>query len=87
MTPTEAVETSTGAAAEALRTPDRGLIKEGNIADLVIVRGNLAQDIRALRQIERIILGGRMYERGQLLEEAAGWAAKHEPPENSSATR
>ena len=86
MTPTEAIATSTATAAEALRTPDRGLVKEGNLADLVIIRGNLAQDIGALRQIERVILGGRVYERGKLLEEAAGWAAKHEPPEGSSTT-
>ncbi|MFQ5788984.1 MAG: amidohydrolase family protein [Acidobacteriota bacterium] len=38
----EAVRCSTGVAAEALRAPDRGTIVSGKLADLLIVRGDVA---------------------------------------------
>ena len=79
MTPAEAVRTSTGRVAEALEISRRGTIKARNVADLVIVGGNLAQDIRALSRIEKVILAGHVYERETLLEQAREWAAQDQP--------
>lgn len=80
LTPVEAIQASTGTSAELLRTKDRGTIAPGQIADLVIVRGNVAADITAIRNIEQVVLGGQLHERAQLLEEARQLARAHQPP-------
>lgn len=79
MTPVEAIRTSTGRAAEALRNKERGTIAPGQIADLLIVRGHVASDITALRNLEQVMLGGRLHQRDQLLDEARRLAAQHRP--------
>ena len=79
MTPVEAIRSATGRVSEALEVPDRGTIKPGQIADLVIVGGPVANDITALSNVEVVILGGRSYTRAQLLEEAARLAAQDTP--------
>lgn len=71
LTPIEAIQSSTGMVAQALRTKDRGTIAQGQTADLVIVNGNVASDIKAIERIEKVMLGGRIYDRAQLLDEAA----------------
>ena len=78
LSPVEAIRCATGAAAKALRAPDRGTIRAGNLADLVIVRGNLAENIAVIREIEQVILDGVLYERAQLLEEASRWALEQQ---------
>ncbi|MGH9320296.1 MAG: amidohydrolase family protein, partial [Vicinamibacteria bacterium] len=70
ISPVEAIRCSTGTAAEAFRTPDQGTIHAGHVADLVIVRGNVATDITSVQQVEKVILGGRVLEPTELLEEA-----------------
>lgn len=85
MTPVEAIRTSTGNAAEALSAPDRGTIAEGKVADLVIVDGNVAEDIGALANVEAVMLGGRIHSPSRLLEEAARWAALDQPEEEGEA--
>ncbi len=80
LSPVEAIRCATSTAAEALRVPNRGTIAPGKLADLVIVRGDVAADISAIREIEQVMLGGRLYERAQLLHEAAEWAAAHQSP-------
>ena len=77
LSPVEAIHASTGVASEALRSPDRGTIAQGQRADLVIVRGNVAERIQAVQDVERVMLGGFFYEREALLEEAARLAAEH----------
>ena len=79
LTPVEAVHASTGRAAEALRRRDQGTIAVGQLADLVIVNGNIGADIAAVRRIERVVLGGRLLDRSVLLEEAARLAAADAP--------
>jgi hypothetical protein len=79
MTPVEAIHTSTGRAAQALAVADRGTVEVGNVADMVIVGGNLAQDIGALARIDKVILAGRVFERDQLLKEAKEWADQDQP--------
>ncbi len=78
LSPVEAIRCATGTAAKALRAPDRGTIRAGNLADLVIVRGNLAENIAVIREIEQVILDGVLYERAQLLEEASRWALEQQ---------
>jgi hypothetical protein len=56
------------------------LIKAGQIADLVVVNGNLAKDITLLDQIEQIVLSGRLYRPDQFLDEAARLAAMQTEP-------
>ncbi|MGH9333965.1 MAG: amidohydrolase family protein [Vicinamibacteria bacterium] len=85
MTPAEAVHTSTGRAAEALRVSDRGTIEPGKTADLVVLGGDLAIDISAFGKIEQVLLNGRIYGKDQLLKEAAGWAAQDRPETDNSA--
>jgi imidazolonepropionase-like amidohydrolase len=85
LTPVEAIRSSTGRVAEALRTPDRDTIAVGKRADLVIVNGNLSADIRAIRQIERVMLNGQLYDRSALLADAARLAAEDRTPQPMSA--
>jgi hypothetical protein len=79
MSPVEAIHTSTGRAAQALGVTERGTIEVGSVADMVIVGGNLAQDIGALNRIENVILAGRILETEKLLKEAAERAAQDQP--------
>lgn len=76
MTPEEAIHTSTGQAAAALETSDRGTVEAGKVADLVIVDGDVADDISTLANIETVILGGRVYSHEQLMDEVDQWAAR-----------
>lgn len=82
MTPEQAIHTSTGRVAEALGTPDRGTIRAGHVADLVIVDGDVATDIRQLANVETVILGGRAYSHEQLMRDVARWAAMDTPDED-----
>lgn len=75
MTPVEAIHASTGQAAAALRLPDRGVLRVGAVADLVVVRGDVSQDIRRVRDIEHVMLGGALHDPAALLADAAGYAA------------
>lgn len=79
LSPEQAIHSSTGLAAEALRTPDRGTVAPGKVADLVIVRGDVGRQIGAVRRVERIVVDGRLLDAGALREEAARWAAEHQP--------
>jgi Amidohydrolase family len=79
MTPVEAIETATGRAAAALSVEDRGTIRVGNVADLVIVRGNAGEDIGALDHLETVVLGGSLYERDALLARAKDFASRDLP--------
>jgi hypothetical protein len=56
----------------------------GNVADMVIVGVNLAEDIGLLARIENVIHAGRVFEVEQLLKEAAEWAAEDRPEEDEA---
>ena len=76
LTPAEVIHASTANAAQALRREDRGTIQVGQVADLVVVKGDVAKDIGATRHIEHIFLGGRHLDPHELLAEARTLAAQ-----------
>ena len=59
LTPLEAIRAATRQAASALGRDDLGQISAGRTADLILVAGDPSTDIRALRGVERTIVGGR----------------------------
>lgn len=56
--PIETISMATARNAETLRRPDLGVIAEGKTADLVLLKGNPADDISATRDISCVIKGG-----------------------------
>jgi imidazolonepropionase-like amidohydrolase len=61
MSPLEALRAGTVNAAELLGTADRGRIAAGLLADIVAVRGNPLDDIRATERVTFVMKGGRVY--------------------------
>jgi len=54
MEPIDVLKTATINAAKAFRLRDKGVIKENNSADFVLVNGNLLNDINQLNKIEAV---------------------------------
>ncbi|MGH1346295.1 MAG: amidohydrolase family protein [Nannocystales bacterium] len=63
MKPMEAIVAGTSGAAQLLGLSDVGLIREGNHADLVLVKGNPLEDISSLERPAGVIKGGVFYVR------------------------
>lgn len=61
LTPLQAIHAATGEAARILGRPELGVIAAGNVADLLIVEGDPAAEIRATRQIRKVIKDGRIH--------------------------
>jgi imidazolonepropionase-like amidohydrolase len=57
LTPYETLRTGTVNVASYLNKPDSGIIKTGNVSDLVLLNGNPLQDINQTRQIEGVMIG------------------------------
>ena len=58
MTPTQAIQSATINAAEALGRTDIGAIETGRFADIVAVSGNPAQDVALLEKVAFVMKGG-----------------------------
>jgi hypothetical protein len=58
LTPLQAIHAATGAAADILDRPDLGRLQVGAAADVLIVEGNPAVDIRDTRRIQTVVLSG-----------------------------
>jgi imidazolonepropionase-like amidohydrolase len=69
LSPKLALAAATRDAADALGMEDRiGTIAEGRIADFVVLGANPLEDIRNLREIRKVIQGGRVVHGAALLE-------------------
>jgi imidazolonepropionase-like amidohydrolase len=67
LSPAEALRAATVSAAEYYGLEDQyGAVKEGMAADLVILRQNPLEDIRASRSMAAVIFGGNYYDRSAL---------------------
>lgn len=66
ITPVQAIQTATSNPAKVLGVEDeRGLVKEGLDADLLVVGGDLTKDITCLNDVKLVTLGGRkVFENG-----------------------
>ena len=58
MTPTQAIQSATINAAEALGRTDIGVLETGRFADIVAVSGNPAQDVTLLENVAFVMKGG-----------------------------
>ncbi len=58
MKPLDVLRSATSVNADAFHLTDRGRIKVGLLADLVLVTGNPAQTIGSLQQVKRVMKGG-----------------------------
>jgi imidazolonepropionase-like amidohydrolase len=59
LTPAEALVAATGTAAEAIGLNDRGILRAGLRADLVVVQGNPLEDLACLERVRGVMKGGR----------------------------
>ena len=67
LTPMEAIQSATLVAARAMRLDaDSGTVEPGKRADLLLVDGNPLDDIRNLRHVVSVVVGGRLYSSAQL---------------------
>ena len=54
LSPVEALQTATSVAARRFKLDDRGIVAEGKMADLVLVRGDPTEKINDTLNIERV---------------------------------
>ena len=67
MTPAEALRTATWNPAEYFEREDElGTVEAGKLADLVLLRANPLEDVRAVRQVEVVVANGRLFDRAAL---------------------
>lgn len=60
MSPAEALRTATVHAADLLDTPDRGVLAEGMLADVIAVPGDPTEDITVTKDVRFVMLAGRV---------------------------
>jgi len=60
LAPLDAIRSATSVAATMLDRPDIGAVQAGRLADLVLVAGNLADGIEAIRNVRYVVKGGRV---------------------------
>ncbi len=68
-TPMEAIQAATIVSARAMgMEKELGTIEAGKRADLILVKGNPLEDIHAIRSVEFVMMGGKMFKTGPLWE-------------------
>ncbi|HST58665.1 MAG TPA: amidohydrolase family protein, partial [Longimicrobium sp.] len=70
LTPLQALRAATGGAADILDRDDLGVLAAGRAADVIVVAGNPAADIRATRDVRTVIRNGQVLEMEALLAAA-----------------
>jgi imidazolonepropionase-like amidohydrolase len=65
MTPTQAIQSATINAAEALGRNDIGVLETGRFADIVAISGNPAQDVTLLENVAFVMKGGVVVKGGE----------------------
>lgn len=75
LTPLQAIHAATGEAARTLGHPELGVLATQKVADVLIVDGNPAADIRATRHIRNVIKAGRLLSPDSLRAQARAGAA------------
>ena len=60
LTNVQAIAAATGEAARVMRRDDLGTIQAGRLADLVVVDGDPATDLSALRRVRAVVRGGQV---------------------------
>jgi imidazolonepropionase-like amidohydrolase len=66
LTPYEALTTGTRNVAKYLNLNDAGIIKKGNVSDLVLLNGNPLADIKQTRNIEGVMIGEKWMNRSYI---------------------
>lgn len=66
LTPSQALMAATSVAARLLRADSIGVLKQGAVADFVVLSANPLDDIRNLRRRELVVAKGRRYEAADL---------------------
>lgn len=64
----EALQAATIKAAQSIGLTDRGVIKEGMLADLIVLSQNPMADIKNTQKIDLVIKGGEIYTQDEILE-------------------
>ncbi|MDZ7644489.1 MAG: amidohydrolase family protein [Woeseiaceae bacterium] len=73
MSPLQALRAATSAPAAALGfADDLGTLEAGKLADLVVIDGDVLDDIRESDNVERVMLNGRLYDAATLDETVTG---------------
>lgn len=72
MTPLQAIAAATGNAARILGATDIGVLRQGALADLLLVDGDPLTDIRDTRKIWMVVQGGRVVDRATLVAGVRG---------------
>ncbi|MEO6287785.1 MAG: amidohydrolase family protein [Dyadobacter sp.] len=69
LTPFEALQTGTVNVADYLKKVDSGVIKTGNVSDLVLLNGNPLEDISQTKNIEGVMIGSKWLPKSYLQAE------------------
>ncbi len=69
LTPYETLRTGTVNVASYLNKPDSGVIKTGNVSDLVLLNGNPLNDISQTKNIEGVMIGTNWLSKGYIQQE------------------
>lgn len=66
LTPAQALMAATSAAARLLRADSIGVLRQGTVADFVVLSANPLDDIRNVRRVELVVAGGRRHQPAEL---------------------
>lgn len=68
MTPLQALQTATLNPAKVMKNDRIGSVEKGKLASLVLLKSNPLDDINAIREIESVVLRGKVFDRSALDE-------------------